>query len=59
MINQDDTVASVDHMEAALRRLDIGNSEYPGACHACLQAVITAGHLPPCALPKVMEGILV
>ena len=57
MTNQDETAALVTHLEAVLRRLETGNTEFPGACAACLQDVATAGHLPSCYLAGALEEV--
>jgi len=46
----------VTRLEVALKRLETGNTEFPGACTACLQGVATAGHLV--ALPgRALEEV--
>ena len=57
MTNWDETAALVDHLEAALKRLERENGEFPGACCACLQDVATVGHLPPCYLAGALDEV--
>jgi hypothetical protein len=57
MTNTDETAALVTRMEAVLKRLEVGNTEFPGACAACLQDVATAGHLPSCYLAVALAEV--
>ena len=57
MTNPDETAALVTRLETILRRLEVGNTEFPGACAACLQDVATAGHLPSCFLAGALEEV--
>ena len=57
MTNPDETAALVTRLEAVLERLETGNTEFPGACAACLQDVATAGHLPSCYLAGALDEI--
>jgi|GEM_PF-3577762 hypothetical protein len=53
----DETATLVTRMEAVLKRLEVGNTEFPMACCACLQDVATAGHLPSCYLASALEEV--
>jgi len=57
MTNPDETTALVTRLEAVLMRLEIGNTEFPGACAACLQDVAKDGHLPSCYLAGALDEI--
>ena len=57
MTNPDETAALVTRLEAVLKRLETGNTEFPGACAACLQDVATAGHLPSCCIARALEEV--
>ena len=57
MTNPDDAAALVTRLEVTLKRLEVGNTEFPGACAACLQDVATAGHLPSCYLAGALAEI--
>ena len=57
MANPDETAALVTHLEAVLKRLETGNTEFPGACAACLQDVASVGHLPSCYLAGALDEI--
>jgi len=57
MTSPDEPAALVTRMEAVLKRLEVGNTEFPGACAACLQDVATAGHLPSCYLVGALEEV--
>ena len=57
MTNTDESAALVIRLEAVLKRLETGNTEFPGACAACLQDVATAGHLPSCYLAGALDGV--
>jgi len=57
MTSPDEPAALVTRMEAVLKRLEVGNTEFPGACAACLQDVATAGHLPSCYLAGALDDV--
>jgi len=57
MTSLDETAALVTRLEAVLMRLEIGNTEFPGACAACLQDVAAAGHLPSCILAGALDEV--
>jgi len=57
MTSPDETAALVTRLEAVLMRLEIGNTEFPGACTACLQDVAVAGHLPSCYLAGALDEV--
>ena len=57
MTSPDETAALVSRLEAVLKRLEVGNGEFPGACAACLQDVATAGHLPSCYLDAALDEV--
>ena len=57
MPNPDESAALVTRLETVLKRLETGNTEFPGACAACLQDVATAGHLPSCFLAGALEEV--
>jgi len=57
MTSRDETAALVSRLEAVLIRLETGNTEFPGACAACLQDVATTGHLPSCYLAGALAGV--
>jgi hypothetical protein len=57
MTTQDECGALVIRLEAVLKRLETGNTEFPGACAACLQDVATAGHLPSCYLAGALDEV--
>jgi hypothetical protein len=57
MARLEETEALVTHLEAVLKRLETGNTEFPGACAACLQDVAVAGHLPSCYLAGALEEV--
>jgi hypothetical protein len=57
MTNPDDSTALVTRLETVLKRLETGNTEFPGACAACLQDVATAGHLPSCFLAGALDEV--
>jgi len=57
MTSPDETAALVTCLEAVLKRLEVGNTEFPGACAACLQDVATAGHLPSCYLAGALDEV--
>ena len=57
MASSDESAALVIRLEAVLKRLETGNTEFPGACAACLQDVATAGHLPSCYLAGALEEV--
>jgi len=59
MTSPDETAALVTRLEAVLKRLETGNTEFPGACAACLQDVTVAGHLPSCYLARALEEVVV
>jgi len=43
MTSPDESAALVTRLETVLKRLEVGNTEFPGACAACLQDVTVAG----------------
>ena len=55
MTNPGETAALVTCFEAALKRLETGNKEFPGGCCACLQGVAAACHLPSCYLALALD----
>jgi hypothetical protein len=55
MTNPDETAALVSNLDAALKRLEVGNGEFPGGCCACLQDVATGWHLPSYSLAKTLD----
>jgi hypothetical protein len=57
MARLEETEALVTHLEAVLKRLETGNTEFPGACTACLQDVANAGHMPSCILAGALGKI--
>ena len=57
MASSDESAALVIRLEAVLKRLETGNTEFPSACAACLQDVATAGHLPSCYLAVALDEI--
>jgi len=57
MTHIDTTAALVDHLEAALRRLEVENYEPSGSCAACLQDTITGAHMPSCYLAVALKEI--
>ena len=57
MINPDESAALVTRLEAVLMRLETGNTEFAGACAACLQDVATTGHLPSCYLAGALDEV--
>jgi hypothetical protein len=57
MTNPDETAALVSRVETVLKRLEVGNTEFPGACAACLQDVASAGHLPSCYLAGALDEV--
>jgi len=58
MTTQDETAALVNRLEAVLKRLEVGNGEFPGACCGCLQDVPIPGHLPSCCIDKALQEIV-
>ena len=57
MFHPDETTALVAYLEVVLRRLETGNTEFPGACCGCLQDVARVGHLPSCYLAGALEEV--
>jgi len=57
MPNPDESAALVTRLETVLKRLETGNTEFPGACAACLQDVTVAGHLPSCCLAGALDEV--
>jgi len=51
------TVSLVLRLEATLQRLETENFEPPGSCCACLQDVVTTGHLPSCPIALDLQAI--
>jgi len=57
MTSLDETAALVTRLETVLKRLETGNTEFPGACASCLQDVTVAGHLPSCYLAGALGEV--
>ena len=57
MTSPDESAALVTRLETVLKRLEVGNTEFPSACAACLQDVTVAGHLPSCYLAGALEEV--